>query len=112
MVDENLPVALARWLTAQGHEAQHTSDLGLNSTPDLDIARRASQTDTVIVTKDSDYLSFLPGMQAPRVVHLGVRNASSAQLIEICGGVWPGVMSALQAGETPVKVARNTGRVS
>jgi predicted nuclease of predicted toxin-antitoxin system len=29
LVDAQLPPALARWLAAQGHEAAHVGDLGL-----------------------------------------------------------------------------------
>jgi len=34
LVDAQLPPALARWLTAQGHEAQHVFDVELTNAPD------------------------------------------------------------------------------
>ena len=112
LIDENLPAALARWLNSQGHQAEHTSALGLNRTPDLGIARHALQAGAVIVTKDSDYLSIAPAAFAPHVVHVGVGNASTAALLDFCGIVWPGVVAQLEAGVTQVKVARDAGDVS
>ena len=112
LIDENLPVALAGWLTGHGHQAEHTSALGLNSTPDLDIAHHALQTNAVIVTKDSDYLSFAPGRRKPDVVHLDVGNMSTVAPLALCASVWPNVTDQIDAGAASVKVTRDAGRVS
>ena len=102
IVDENLPLSLASWLGEQGHEAEHTSALGLNAMPDLDIARYARRTDAVIVTKDSDFLIVSAG--GPRVVHMRVGNLSTSRLLAICERVWAEVIAALESGERLVQV--------
>ena len=104
LVDENLPLSLARWLEERGFGADHTSVLGLNATPDCDIVRHALRLDCVIVTKDSDYRTITGGGIAPRVVHLRVGNRSSRELITLCAQVWGEVVAALEGGERVVQV--------
>ena len=35
LIDNQLPAALARWLTAKGHDAVHVLDIGQGQTEDL-----------------------------------------------------------------------------
>lgn len=37
LVDAQLPPALARWLTEQGHHAQHVADIGMMAATDNQI---------------------------------------------------------------------------
>jgi uncharacterized protein with PIN domain len=55
LVDAQLPPALARWLAAEGHEAEHVSDCGLSGAADPAIWDHAASVDAVIVTKDEDF---------------------------------------------------------
>ena len=43
LVDMPLPPALARWLTAQGHDAVHADAVGLGRSTDWEILTRARQ---------------------------------------------------------------------
>ena len=104
MVDENLPLALSRWLGEAGFEADHTSGIGLNAASDLAIAAQAIRTDAVIVTKDGDYLTLAREQPGLRVVHVRSGNRTSEQLLHLCGRVWPDVMDALEAGESVVQI--------
>lgn len=56
IVDAQLPPALARWLTAQGHEAEHVFDVGLAEASDAVIAQRAVDITAVVITKDEDFV--------------------------------------------------------
>ena len=57
LIDAQLPRRLARWLSAQGHDAVHTLDLPSgNRTQDTEIIQFARQDDRVIVTKDDDFV--------------------------------------------------------
>jgi len=51
LIDAQLPPALARWLTAQGHPAEHVFDFGGDGTTDNDVWNRALDTDAVIISK-------------------------------------------------------------
>jgi predicted nuclease of predicted toxin-antitoxin system len=55
LVDAQLPPALARWLAANGHEATHVSDVGLQTASDPAIWDHALAVSSVIVTKDEDF---------------------------------------------------------
>jgi predicted nuclease of predicted toxin-antitoxin system len=42
LVDAQLPPALARWLTAKGHDAVHIADLGMRAASDVDLEAMAA----------------------------------------------------------------------
>jgi predicted nuclease of predicted toxin-antitoxin system len=75
LVDAQLPPALARWLTAQGHDAQHVFDVGLIDAADAAVWQRALDTSATILTKDEDFAirSQLRG-SGPPVVWNSVRQ--------------------------------------
>ena len=56
LVDEQLPVALARWISARGHDAQHVTDVGLGGMPDSALWDWAQSSSAAIVTKDEDFV--------------------------------------------------------
>jgi predicted nuclease of predicted toxin-antitoxin system len=55
LVDDQLPVALARWIALQGHVAIHVLDVSLSGKDDLIIWRFASNAGCIVVTKDQDF---------------------------------------------------------
>ena len=55
LVDAQLPPALARWLVAAGHEAEHVGDVGLGDAQDQAIWVYAVGVGAVIVSKDEDF---------------------------------------------------------
>ena len=57
LVDAQLPPALARWLAAQGHEAEHVADMRMQAASDIAIWDHALASSAVIVTKDEDQLN-------------------------------------------------------
>jgi len=58
LVDNQLPAALARWLTAQGADAQHVIDIGLDSAPDGELWSRAATDARIVVSKDEDFFDL------------------------------------------------------
>lgn len=52
IVDNQLPAALARWLSARGEDAVHVPYLALDHHPDADIWARASAEGCIVVSKD------------------------------------------------------------
>jgi predicted nuclease of predicted toxin-antitoxin system len=57
LVDNQLPAALARWLTAEGHDAIHVLDIALAQADDSSICDFARAESRVVVSKDEDYLA-------------------------------------------------------
>lgn len=55
VVDAQLPPALARWLEAKGHAADHVMDLRLMDADDAEVWEHALSASAAIVTKDADF---------------------------------------------------------
>ena len=55
LVDAQLPPALARWLAAKGHEAEHIGDKRMETASDAAIWNYALSSSAAIVTKDEDF---------------------------------------------------------
>ena len=58
LVDNQLPVALVRFLHANGWESIHVQDVGLETADDRSIWQYALERNLTIVTKDEDFLSL------------------------------------------------------
>lgn len=55
LVDNQLPLALARYLAANGRECAHVQDVGLDATEDRIIWQYAKERGLTIITKDEDF---------------------------------------------------------
>ncbi len=105
LVDNQLPVALARWLRDKGHEAEHVLELGLAQSPDPLIWRRAAETGAVIVSKDEDFAKLtILRPEAVRVLWLRIGNCRSKALLAALEGVWPEIMRELSGGARLIEV--------
>ena len=105
LVDAQLPPALARWLAARGHTAEHVGDLGMQASSDADIWNYASAAGATVVTKDMDF-SQRKGLtgQGPAVVWIRLPNTRRRDLLAWFETVLPDVVSALERGETLIEV--------
>ena len=54
-MDNQLPAALARWLSAKGHDAVHVLDRGQGQTDDRQIWAEALAENRIVVSKDEDF---------------------------------------------------------
>lgn len=105
IVDTNLPPALAAWLVEQGHEAVHTSALGLESAADRIIWQHAATTGSIIVSKDEDFaLPKAANSDGPKVVWVRIGNAVRRVLLQQLSSVWPSVIEKLEEGNGIVEV--------
>ena len=105
LVDAHLPPALARWLVAAGHEAEHVADRGMQAASDAAIWDLALREHAVIVTKDEDFAQrhALTGT-GPAVVWIRLRNARRAELLAWFDTALPQIVSALARGETLIEI--------
>lgn len=77
LVDNQLPVALARRLSELGHDVQHVVQVGLDEAADVEVWRRATADRRVVVSKDED-LVHPASRPTSRGVLLGALARSSA----------------------------------
>jgi predicted nuclease of predicted toxin-antitoxin system len=105
IVDAQLPPALARWLAANGHEAEHVADRHLATTSDTAIWDFALHASAVIVTKDEDFAQRkVLTDNGPAVIWIRLPNTRRRELLSWFEAVLPDVLSALQRGETLIEV--------
>jgi predicted nuclease of predicted toxin-antitoxin system len=69
LVDNQLPIALARFLAAEGHDAQHVLDLRMDEADDAAVWAYAAAQGRTLVSKDEDFF------------HLAIRNPGAGTLI-------------------------------
>lgn len=105
LVDAQLPPALARWLTAAGHEAEHVLDRGLDASDDRDIWSHALTTGAVIVSKDEDFaIRRLVEGQGPCIIWVRVGNTSRRAILHSFESLMPGILAALTRGDTLIEI--------
>jgi predicted nuclease of predicted toxin-antitoxin system len=105
LVDAQLPPAFARWLAAQGHEAEHVSDCGLARAADPEVWDYATSVDAIIVSKDEDFARRkVLDREGPRVVWIRLPNTRRRELIVWFERMLPRLLQALERGETLIEI--------
>jgi predicted nuclease of predicted toxin-antitoxin system len=97
LADMNISLATVRWLRAQGHDATHLRELGLQREIDENILLKARNEQCILLTMDLDfgYLLAVSGEALPSVIllRLGtetaeVVNQHLAALLALDGLEW------------------------
>ncbi|HIJ38432.1 MAG TPA: DUF5615 family PIN-like protein [Rhodospirillaceae bacterium] len=107
LVDAQLPPALARALTALGHEAVHVADINLEDVADAIIWNEAQSRGAVIVTKDEDFIAGSRGRfkkPEPTVVWIRIGNVSRSALLNLFLPRLPEILALIEAGEIIIEV--------
>jgi predicted nuclease of predicted toxin-antitoxin system len=105
LVDAQLPPALARWLAANGHDAEHVADRRLASASDTEIWSCAAAIGATIVTKDEDFAQRKTLNEGgPPVVWIRLPNTRRRDLLVWFERALPQISQALERGETLIEV--------
>ena len=106
LVDNQLPVALARHLSAHGCECIHVRDVGLDEASDQDIWEYARARSLTIITKDEDFqaLANRQGVVPPQVVWVRIGYCRKGALLEAFSGILPSLKELLAAGDAVVEI--------
>lgn len=105
IVDAQLPPALARWLAAKGHEAEHVADRRMETASDAAIWDFALQAAAVIITKDEDFAQRKALTDiGPAVIWIRLPNTRRRELLSWFETMLPDILSALERGETLIEV--------
>jgi len=105
LVDNQLPTALARFLTGIGTEAVHVLDVGLAQSADAELWSFAVENKFVLISKDHDFLHFLE-RTAPdgQLIWVRVGNCRRHALLETVERVWPETLALATAGERLIEI--------
>ena len=105
IIDAQLPPALARWLAAKGHDAEHVSDHQIESASDSVIWNFAVESAAAIITKDEDFAQRKVLTETgPVVIWIRLPNTRRQALLTWFETVLPHVLSAMERGETLIEV--------
>jgi predicted nuclease of predicted toxin-antitoxin system len=106
LVDQQLPAALARYLTSQGLQASHVQDIGLESADDKVIWQHAKEHELTIITKDEDFqaLAIRQASIPPQVVWVRLGNCRTQVLLEAFSTLLPAMREMLLQGEAVVEI--------
>ena len=104
LVDAQLPVALARWLSSRGHQAQHVFDLNLAEATDAHLWQLAEASQAVLVSKDEDFVDLGRLKPGPKLLWITAANLSKQRLLAKFESKIGDIEAALEAGETLVEL--------
>jgi predicted nuclease of predicted toxin-antitoxin system len=105
IVDNQLPLALARWLSGMGYDAVHVLDREQGKTADHSLWEEAIAEGRIMVSKDADFFQFAtrPGDDG-RLLWLRLGNCRTPALIATLGSLWPSIEAAFATGQNIVEV--------
>jgi predicted nuclease of predicted toxin-antitoxin system len=105
LVDNQLPIALARFLASRGVECQHVIDLDLGGASDAAIWRYANRNDGVVISKDEDflYMANIPSAKA-RLIWVRFGNCRTKTLLAGVERLWSRIEAGRKAGDRVIEV--------
>ncbi|MFN5027827.1 MAG: DUF5615 family PIN-like protein [Burkholderiales bacterium] len=105
-MDSQLPIALARYLSAEGLEAFHVEDVGLATADDRVIWEYARERALVIITKDEDFQAMAARQASipPQVVWVRMGNCRKAVLLQAFSKILPDLRAMLLAGDAVIEI--------
>ncbi|RFP08476.1 MULTISPECIES: DUF5615 family PIN-like protein [unclassified Duganella] len=106
LIDNQLPVALARYLTGLSWKSIHVADVGLDAADDLTIWRYAIKNNLVIVTRDADFSnrSKVQGFIPPQIIWVRCGNCSKSILFTKLKSAMPNIYQAIAAGQPIIEI--------
>jgi predicted nuclease of predicted toxin-antitoxin system len=106
LVDNQLPSALARFLSANGVECLHVRDVGLDQADDAAIWSYAKEHRYTIVTKDEDFQAMANRQRSipPQVVWVRLGNCRKVDLLASFAKILPALLEELASGSAVVEI--------
>ena len=100
LVDNQLPIALARHMQKRGLDCEHVVEVGLAEAVDRDICQYATEQERIIISKDEDFL-HLAGSRSTKFRFVWVRlgNCRTSELLSAFDQFWPTLEKCLEAGD-------------
>ena len=105
LVDNQLPLALAKYLQKRGFDCEHVLDVGLAECLDSEICRYAETHDQIIVSKDEDFFYIASQSRAKiRLVWVRLGNCRTEPLLAAFERLWPSIEASLNSGDRIVEI--------
>jgi predicted nuclease of predicted toxin-antitoxin system len=104
LIDNQLPLSLARYLATKGFEVQHVRDLGLGDASDAVIAALARAERWVVVSKDEDFVQLSDLYGTPQVVWVRLGNCRNHALLAAFDRCASTLRAAIASGQRVILV--------
>lgn len=105
LVDNQLPVSLAKYLRQRGFDCQHVLEAGWGDVLDSDICRQAELQERIIISKDEDFFFFAKQPEAKiKLIWVRLGNCRTSALLAAFERSWPNMESCLKAGDRIVEI--------
>jgi predicted nuclease of predicted toxin-antitoxin system len=105
LVDNQLPGALARFLASRGVDCQHVLDLDMGGASDSEIWEHASKDDSVVISKDEDFLYLAKAPEArARLIWVRLGNCRTKALLAAVERMWQRIEAALKSGDRIIEL--------
>jgi predicted nuclease of predicted toxin-antitoxin system len=105
LVDNQLPLALARHLCSIRYDCEHVEAINLDAASDAEIWLYASQRGSVVVSKDEDFLYLASRAESTaRFLWVRLGDCRTSALTEAFDRLWPRIEQALPSGERVVEI--------
>lgn len=105
LVDNQLPVSVARWLAGKGCDAIHVLDLGLGQGDDRDIWLLAGNQSRIVVSKDEDFFTLATRPDDDgRLLWIRIGNCRNPELLLALESAWVAIEGAFTSGQRIVEL--------
>ena len=105
IVDNQLPVALARWMSAKGHDAVHVLDQGKGQADVRQIWSEAIAENRIVVSKDEDFFILATRPEdLGRLLWLRLGNCRTQSLLAQLDSAWSSIETAFVSGQRIVEI--------
>ena len=105
LVDNQLPPALARFVENEFRcSAIHVVDVGLRDASDAEVWHYASQTDSILVSKDEDFANMALRAPTAKLIWVRIGNCRKAFLFELFRRMWPRILERLDSGDRVIEI--------
>jgi predicted nuclease of predicted toxin-antitoxin system len=105
LVDNQLPISLAKYLRKQGFDCVHVSEANLSEAADASLCRYAVAQERVIISKDEDFFFFAKQPEAKiQLIWVRLGNCRSSELIAALQRFWPEIEASLGTGDRIIEI--------
>ena len=105
IIDEQLPIALAKNIRNIGFEAIHVYEIGLGGASDKMIAKEVMLRNGVLISKDEDFVEKSNlGKVSFQVIWIRIGNISNKNLWEKIEQIFPLIVSRIKKGDMIVEI--------
>jgi predicted nuclease of predicted toxin-antitoxin system len=105
IIDNIFPTDLADMFAAHGHEVVTARRLGLTGSSDITIWQHAEETNSIVVSHDSDFKPMAINSTRAKLLHYRGGNRTTADLIAFFNQHLPTIIEALKSGESYIELS-------